>query len=189
LVRVLAFFPFFPLKYLLAFLFPRFPWTRIVCVPVGLSKASWSKVIARPPAFSILALAVAENFNAQTLSFGSTRSRSSLTTVATTANKVLSFLKLVAIKIKLSKTNKKTTKCKNKNTIIIIMMIIIITKIKNKMKTSQLFLQIGFERIIFIVMVMVMAVIVVVAIISRFISCLICRFCSFFFFFAGISTF
>lgn len=55
-----------------AFLGPR---RRRVFAPVGARSASWSKVRVSPPAFSILALAVAVNRNAATESLGTVRRR------------------------------------------------------------------------------------------------------------------
>lgn len=60
------------------------PLKNIVLRPVGASRASWSKVKQRPPAFKIRARAVRVNLNAQTVILGTLKRRTSSVTVDTT---------------------------------------------------------------------------------------------------------
>ena len=57
------------------------PRRRSVLAPVGARRASWSRVMVSPPAFSILALAVAVKRRAATDSFGTLRRRLSSVTL------------------------------------------------------------------------------------------------------------
>jgi len=62
----------------------RLPCMRIVFLPVGAFKASWSKVIISPPAFRIRARAFSVTRSAHTVNLGNFQMRGSSTTVPTT---------------------------------------------------------------------------------------------------------
>ena len=60
-----------------------FPLSKIVLLPVGARRASWSRVIASPPEVRILSLAALVNLSAATESLGTSRRRISSVTVPT----------------------------------------------------------------------------------------------------------
>ncbi len=61
------------------------PLNKTTFSPFGLFKANWSKVVQKPPALVILALAVSVNLKAHTLTLGTSKSLTSSVIVPTKA--------------------------------------------------------------------------------------------------------